>query len=127
MGANSIDRDSMYLSICFLSTFYLKNVKYDKLYEFNGFKLVITDEMDKSDVLKKLFEERAYENINKSEYQFLLHPKEWHVTLNNKYEVVSVESQFRFKDVVKKLKKNKVKLASNFHFIQNISWQTDDR
>ncbi|MFZ1306410.1 MAG: hypothetical protein WAR80_11260 [Ferruginibacter sp.] len=127
IGVNSIDKDSMYMSICFLSTYNLKDVKYDKLYEFNGFKLVITDEMDKSYILKRLFKETAYENINKSNYRLSLHPKEWHVTLNNKYEVVSVESQFRFRDVVRILKKNKVKLASNFHFIQNMSWQTDDR
>lgn len=127
MGANSIDKDSIYLSICFLSTYYLKDVKYDKLYEFNGFKLIITDEMDKSHILKKLFKEIAYENINKSNYRFSLHPKEWHVTLNNNNEVVSVESVFRFRDVVKKLKKNRVKFADNFHFIQNLEWQTDDR
>ncbi len=127
MGADSVDKDSIYLSICFVSTYNLKDVKYDKLFEFNDFKLIITDEMSKSYILKRLFKERAYEDINKSNYRINLHPKEWRVTLNNKNEVVSVESQFRFKDVVRKLKKNKVKFADNFHFIQNLEWQTDDR
>ena len=126
MGANSIDKDLMCLSICFVSAYYLKDVKYDKLYEFGGFKLIISDGMDKSYILKRLFKERTYENINKSDYRFLLHPKDWSVTLNNKNEVVPVKSVFRFKDVVRKLKKNKVKLASNFHFIQNMSWQTGE-
>ena len=102
-------------------------MKYDKVYEFEGFKLVIMDNMNKSNILKDLFKEVAYIKFEKVGVRYLYHPKDWFLTLNNKSEVVYVESQFRFKDVVRKLKNNKVRFAKNFHFIQNLSWQTDDR
>lgn len=127
VGANSIDKDSMWLSICFVPSGLLYDVKYEKVYKFEGFKVLIAEDLDKKDVLKQLFEEASYENLNKAELRFMLHPKNWTVTLNKNNEVVSVESIYRFRDVVRKLKKHKVKFAKNFHFIKNMSWQTDDR
>ena len=128
IGANSIDKDSIYFGIYFMPSGLLSDMKYDKVYEFEGFKLlIIDDKMDKSYILKGLFKETAYIKFEKVGVRYLYHPKAWYVTLNKKNEVVSVESDYRFKDVVRKLKKNRVKFAKNFHFIKNLSWQTDDR
>jgi len=126
ISAISIDKDSIRLGISFVPAALLFDMEYDKVYEFEGFKLLIVDKLDKSYMLKKLFKETAYTKFEKVGVSYSYHPKDWSVTLNNKNEVVSVESVFRFKDVVRKLKKNKVKLASNFHFIQNMSWQTGE-
>ena len=130
IGAISIDKDSIRVGIGFVPSGLLYDMKYEKLYGLKGFKVIIPTqgaELDRSYILKGLFKEIPYENLNKADKHFLYHPKIWSVTLNNNNEVVSVESEYRFKDVVRKLRKNKVKFAKNFHFIQNLSWQTDDR
>jgi hypothetical protein len=128
IGASSIDKDSIHFGIYFMPSVLLFDMKYDKVYEFEGFKLIIIDDkMDKSYILKGLFKETAYIKFEKVGPGYLYHPKTWYFTLNKKNEVVSVESDYYFKDVVRKLKKNRVKFAKNFHFIQNLSWQTDDR
>lgn len=101
-------------------------MKHDKLYAFEGFKMLIVDEMNKSYILNVLFKETTFTRFEKVGVRYLYHPKDWSVSLNNSNEAVSVESQFRFKEVVRILKKHKAKLAENFHFIQNASWQTGE-
>lgn len=126
-GAESIDQDSFRLEISMIPQGIMYKREYNQVYKFEGFPLLIHEKMDKSYLLKKMFKKNPYVNLNQGNYVVNYSPYVWYVTVNNNTEVVSVESRFRFRDVVRKLKKCKVKLAVNFHFIQNQSWQTDDR
>jgi len=120
IDAKTIDKHSLWFEVFFANTSIFSILKNSKVYQLDSFKVVISEDLDMKNVLSRLFKEIPYEKPTPTLIKVEYEPSPWHVTLNNKYEIISIESKFQFRKVVTVLKKYKARFASNFHFIQNL-------
>lgn len=91
-------------------------LKYDKLYRFEGYRMVVQADTGSSGVLKGLFTEIPNEKFRSSAAQVHFEPYTWWLTCNAKYEVFSISSGTAVKLLLKQLRKHKVKIAADFSY-----------
>ncbi|REC41834.1 hypothetical protein [Chryseobacterium pennipullorum] len=114
VGANSIDKNSYWLDIVFDNSYTLSGMDYKDLYQIDGLKVIIFKDLDKSQLLEKLFDKIPYENLNKAKYSMTYDLVPFHTELNNKNEILSIKSKYPIKDILPFLKKNKVKFSKDY-------------
>jgi len=116
VAANTFKQDSLWFEITFDNINSMVDAKYSNIYKLGNFKLIVDDEFNKSYILKEVFKQTIYEDINKGKRDGVRRDDfhRWFLNMNNKYEVTSIDVTVPIKEVVEVLKKNKVKFSKNF-------------
>jgi hypothetical protein len=88
--------------------------KYSKVYEINGYKLIVSEDLNKSYLLENIFKELPYENLNLAKMAITYNTTNWHITLNSKNEVVEILPQEKSKEIKNILKNKGIKFSGNY-------------
>jgi len=97
------------------------NYKYNKVYKLGNYKLIITEGSNlDTTVLNEIFELNLYENLNKAENDSVRSEDFhwWSISFDNKYQVIYLDCD-KVSEVIKLLKKNKVRFAKKFWFMDS--------
>lgn len=103
-----------WIDLCFVNPALLLDFKYSKVYEVNGYKLIISEDLDKSYLLEKTFKEIPYENLNLAKMAITYNTTNWHITLNSKNEIIEILPQEKSKEIKNILEKKGVKFSKNY-------------
>jgi len=122
IGANSVGKDSLWFEVYLVNRYTLSKLKYSKVYQFDSFKLVIMENLNKSDILKGLFKETSYEDFNNAKIHVDAEYITWHITLDKNYRILSVESKYNIDDLLVVLRRNKVRFSNLFKRIKNLPY-----
>lgn len=116
IGAQSDDakNGNYWIDLCFVNPALLMDFKYSKVYEVNGYKLIVSEDLDKSYLLEKAFKEVPYENLNLAKMAITYNTTNWHITLNNKNEVVEILPQEKSEEIKNILEKKRVKFSKDY-------------
>lgn len=117
IGANTSDniKNAYGLDISFVNPKLLHDVKYSKVYEIEGYKLIIDESLNKSDILNKSFKETRYENFNLAKDLIDYNTKNWHIIFNSKNEIIRITSPYQKSKEIKELLMRKgVKFSKNY-------------
>ncbi|MBW8361667.1 MAG: hypothetical protein K0M56_05705 [Kaistella sp.] len=115
-GANkSENTDNAYwVDIAFVNPQLLSDFKYSKVYEIEGYKLILDESSDKSTELKNSFKETEYVNFNLAKDLIDYSLKNWHITLNSQNEIIRVSPQQESMEIKNLLLKKGVKFNDDF-------------
>ncbi|MGN7863604.1 hypothetical protein [Chryseobacterium sp. 22458] len=113
IGANTSenDKNSYWLDIWFVNPKLLQDFEYSKVYEIEGYKLIINESLNKSDILKHSFKETKYENFNLATELINYDSKNWYIVLNSKNEVIRISPQQKSKEIKEILLKKGIKFS----------------
>lgn len=116
IGAQSDDakNGNYWIDLCFVNPALLMDFKYSKVYEINGYKLIVSEDLDKSYILGKTFKEIPYENLNLAKIAITYNTTNWHITLNSKNEVVEILPQEKSKEIKSILEKKGIRFSKNY-------------
>jgi hypothetical protein len=87
---------------------------YSKVYEINGYKLIIADDMNGAYLIENVFKEVPYEDFNLAKMAITYETITWHITLNSKNEVVEVLPQEKVGIIKNILEKKGVKFSKDY-------------
>ncbi|MGE8534659.1 MAG: hypothetical protein ACN6OJ_08745 [Chryseobacterium sp.] len=116
IGAQSDDakNGNYWIDLCFVNPALLMDFKYSKVYEINGYKLIISEDLDKSYLLENTFKEVPYENLNLAKMAITYNTTNWHITLNSKNEVIEILPQEKSGEIKSLLEKKGVKFSKDY-------------
>lgn len=114
IGAQNLENGNYWVEIAFDNVNYLYDRKYKNLYTFNGYKIILFEELDKSYLFEKIFKKLPYENLNKAKFSIDYSITPWHILLNKENEIISIQSQYLHDDVFNILQKNEVKFSKDY-------------
>lgn len=116
IGANTDDNieNAYWLDMWFVNPKLLKDFKYSKIYQIEGYKLIIDESLNKSNILKNSFKQTKYENLNLAEKLIEYDSKNWHIVFNSKNEVIRISPFQRSGEIKNILEKKKVKFSKDF-------------
>lgn len=116
IGAQSDDvkNGNYWIDLCFVNPALLIDFKYSKVYEISGYKLIVSEDLNKSYLLEKTFKEVPYENLNLAKMAITYNTTSWHITLNNKNEVVEILPQEKAETIKSILEKKGVKFSKDY-------------
>ncbi|MDV7698618.1 hypothetical protein N6B72_16955 [Chryseobacterium soli] len=106
--------NAYWLDVWFVNPKLLQNFKYSKVYEIEGYKLIIDESLDKSDILKHSFQETKYEDFNLATKLIDYDSKNWYIVFNSKNEVIRISPQQKSKEIKEILLKKGVKFSQEF-------------
>lgn len=120
LGANKSENteNAYWIDIAFVNPKLLSDFKYSKVYEINGYKLILDESLDKSNELKNLFDEVKYENFNLATESIDYNLRNWHITFNSKNEIIRISPLQKSKNIKDLLVKKGVKFSSEYHDIE---------
>lgn len=107
-------KDNYWIDVCFVNPALLMDFKYSKVYEVNGYKLIISEDLDKSYLLEKSFKEVPYENFNKAKIAITYNTTNWHIILNSRNEVIEILPQEKASTIKSILEKKGVKFSKDY-------------
>ncbi|STC92930.1 hypothetical protein [Chryseobacterium carnipullorum] len=84
------------------------------MYEIEGYKLIIDESLNKSDILKHSFKETKYEDFNLATKLIDYDSKNWYIVFNSKNEVIRISPQQKSKEIKEILLKKGVKFSQEF-------------
>lgn len=116
-AAGSYKSDSVFLDMTFDSVKF--DYEYLNVYKLKKFRALIFEGGDRyTNILKKIFKQTAYENLNKGKEDGNRSEgfQRWYVNMNNNYEVSTIDAIGPKKEILQFLKKNKVRFSKNFTF-----------
>lgn len=120
IGANTEEDNptnkNLNISFYFINPKLLLDFKYSKVYEIKGYNLIISEDLNKSEVLKYAFKdfEIPYENFNLGKIPFSYNTDYWRITLNNKNEIVEILPQEKSEEIKSLLEKKGVKFSKDY-------------
>ncbi|PQA89872.1 hypothetical protein B0A69_21870 [Chryseobacterium shigense] len=117
IGANTSKyyENSYWVDVTFVSPMLLQDVKYTKVYQIGGYKLIIDESLNKSDILNKSFKETKYENFNLAKDLIDYNTKNWHIIFNSKNEIIRITSPYQKSKEIKELLMRKgVKFSKDY-------------
>lgn len=120
IGANTEEESplskDLNISFYFINPKLLLDFKYSKVYKIKGYNLIISEDLNKSEVLKYAFKdfEVPYEDFNLGKVPFSYNTDYWRITLNNKNEVVEVLPQQKSEEIKSLLEKKGVKFSKDY-------------
>lgn len=116
IGVQSDDakNGNYWIDLCFVNPALLMDFKYSKVYEINGYKLIVSKDLNKSYLLENTFKELPYENLNLAKMAITYSTTNWHITLNSKNEVVEILPQEKSKEIKNILKNKGIKFSDNY-------------
>ncbi|MDR6488478.1 hypothetical protein J2799_002996 [Chryseobacterium vietnamense] len=117
IGANTSKyyENSYWVDVTFVSPMLLQDVKYTKVYQIDGYKLIIDESFKKSNILKSSFKETKYENFNLAKDLIDYNVKNWHIIFNSKNEIIRITSPYRKSKEIKELLMRKgVKFSKDY-------------
>lgn len=116
IGAQSDDakNGNYWIDLCFANPALLMDFKYSKVYEINGYKLIISEDLDKSYLLENTFKEVPYENLNLAKMAITYNTTNWHITLNSRNEVVEILPQEKSNEIKSLLEKKSIKFSKDY-------------
>ncbi|SHL41388.1 hypothetical protein SAMN05444360_101452 [Chryseobacterium carnipullorum] len=116
IGANTIENDenSYWLDIWFVNPKLLQDFDYSKVYEIKGYKLIIDESLNKSEILKHSFKETKYENFNLATELIDYDSKNWYIVFSSKNEVIRISPKQKSKEIKGILLKRGVKFSQEF-------------
>lgn len=116
IGANTNEnfKDAYWLDMSFVNPKLLHDFKYTKVYEIEGYRLIIDELLNKSSELKSSFKETKYENLNLATEIIDYDSKHWLITFNSKNEIIRISPQQKSKEIKELLLKKGVKFSKDF-------------
>lgn len=108
------DENTYWIDMWFVNPKLLKDFQYSKVYEIEGYKLIIDESLDRFTDLKKSFKETKYENFNLAIQPIDYDSKNWYIVFNSKNEVVRISPQQKSKEIKEILLKKGVKFSQEF-------------
>lgn len=111
---DEFNKDNYWIDLHFINPELLLNFKYSKVYEIEGYKLIIGEELNKSYLLKNSFKEVPYKNLNKAKFPFTYSTDNLHITLNSKDEIIEISPQEKFGAIKSILEKKGQKFTKNY-------------
>lgn len=120
IGANTeegnLANKNLNISFYFINPKLLLDFKYSKVYNIKGYNLIISEDQNKSEVLKYAFKdfEIPYENFNLGKIPFSYNADYWRITLNNKNEVIEILPQEKSEEIKSLLEKKGVKFSKDY-------------
>lgn len=108
---DEFNKDNYWIDLHFINPELLLDFKYSKVYEVEGYKLIISESLNKSYILKKSFKEIPFENFNKAKLPFTYSTNNLHITLNSKNEITEISHQQNVEIIKRILEKKGVKLS----------------
>jgi len=116
IGANTNEniKDAYWLDMSFVNPKLLHNFKYTKVYEIEGYRLIVDELLNKSSELKSSFKETKYENLNLATEIIDYDSKHWLITFNSKNEIIRISPQQKSKEIKEILLKKGVKFSKDF-------------
>ncbi|SHN06836.1 hypothetical protein [Chryseobacterium carnipullorum] len=106
--------NAYWLDVWFVNPKLLQDFKYSKVYEIEGYKLIIDESLNKSDILKHSFKETKYEDFNLATKLIDYDSKNWYIVFNSKNEVIRISPQQKSKEIKEILLKKGVKFSQEF-------------
>lgn len=106
--------NAYWLDVWFVNPKLLQDFKYSKVYEIEGYKLIIDESLNKSDILKHSFKETKYEDFNLATKLIDYDSKNWYIVFNSKNEVIRISPQQKSKEIKEILLKRGVKFSQEF-------------
>ncbi len=116
IGSNTSQNveNAYWLDVWFVNPKLLQDFKYSKVYEIEGYKLIIDESLNKSDILKHSFKETKYEDFNLATKAIDYDSKNWYIVFNSKNEVIRISPQQKSKEIKEILLKKGVKFSQEF-------------
>ena len=116
LGTTPMNSDTMMFIITIRPTSSITNLKYEKVFKLNEYKLVIIEHFDSTKSLSHLFQPAEFENFNKGLNNGVVYEnfQEWHFLMNKRYEVLSGYSALPPKQLMGILKRDKIKVSKDF-------------
>lgn len=116
IGADNSERfeNGYWLDISFVNPKLLFDFKYTKVYNIDGYKLIIDESLSKSSILESSFMETKYENFNLATQQIDYDSKNWLITFNWKNEIIHISPQRRSKEIKDLLLKKGIKFSKDY-------------
>jgi len=113
-STNQNDENTYWIDMWFVNPKLLKDFQYSKVYEIEGYKLIIDESLDRFADLKKSFKETKYENFNLAIQLIDYDSKNWYIMFNSKNEVIRISPQQKSKEIKEILLKKGVKFSLDF-------------
>ena len=116
IGANDSERfeNSYWLDISFVNPKLLSGFEYSKVYLIDGYRLIIDESLDKSNVLKNSFKETKFENLNQAATLIDYDSQHWLITFNSKNEVIHISPFQKSEEIKDLLLKEGIKFSKDF-------------
>ena len=116
IGANTSENveNAYWLDIWFVNPKLLQDFEYSKVYEIEGYKLIIDESLNKSDILKNSFKEIRFENLNLATELIEYDSKNWYIVFNSKNEIIRISPQKNSQEIKNLLTKKKIKFSKDF-------------
>lgn len=95
--------DAFGLDIGFVNPKLLYGVNYTKVYLIDGYRLIIDESLNKSEILKKSFKETKFENLNLAVKHIDYSVKNWYLIFNDDYEIIGIPAPYQKSEEIKKL------------------------
>lgn len=116
IGANTDENveNAYWLDIWFVNPKLLQDFEYSKVYEIEGYRLIIDESLNKSDILKSSFKETKFEDLNLATELIEYDSKNWYIVFNSKNEIIRISPQQKSKEIKEILLKKGVKFSQEF-------------
>lgn len=116
IGANTDENveNAYWFDIWFVNPKLLQNFEYTKVYEIDGYKLIIDESLNKSEILKNSFKEIKFENLNLANKLIEYDSKNWYIVFNSKNEIIRISPQQKSEMIKEILIKKGVKFSKDY-------------
>ncbi|MDR4954050.1 hypothetical protein REB14_17875 [Chryseobacterium sp. ES2] len=116
VGANDSDSEkgSYKIVMSFVNPKLLSGFEYSKVYMIDGYRLIIDESSNKSQILKKSFKETKFEDLNQATEMIDYDSKYWLITFNSKNEIVRIYPQQKSKEIKELLVRKGVKFSKYY-------------
>lgn len=119
VGANTSEnyKDSYNFIVSFVNPKLLTGFEYNKVYMIDGYRLIIDESnelINKSEILKKSFEETKYEDLNLAIKPIEYDSKYWFITFNSKNEIIHISPFQESKEIKEILLKKGIKFSTDY-------------
>jgi hypothetical protein len=116
IGANTSENveNAYWVDIWFVNPKLLQDFEYSKVYEIEGYRLIIDESLNKSDILKNSFKETKFEDLNLATKLIDYDSKNWHIVFNSKNEIIRISPQQKSNEIKSILEKKEVKFSNDY-------------